>query len=622
MGNGLLQGKKGIIFGALDENSIAWKVALRAKAEGARFTLSNTNVAMRYGKVKELGKLCETEVIAADATNVDDLKRVFERSVEFLGGKVDFVLHSIGMSLNIRKKRPYTTVNYHYYQKTLDISAFSFHKILQTAFQEDAIAEWGSVVALSFIAAQRAFPGYNDMADAKAVLESIARNFGYHYGKKRNVRINTVSQSPTPTTAGTSINGFSKFYNHANDLAPLGNASGNSCADFCVLLFSDYARMLTMQNIYHDGGFSSVGINTGNVQYFQEDVKEGGEQQIEQAQPMLNVTPAAIPEHEEEELYIGSREAAEYQEEPEVREGRNIEQRGYSNNREQQDFGGGGSNVYRGGGYRGGGGRDNNFRGGRENNYRGRDNNYRGGRDNNYRGGGRDGGYRGGGGRDNNYRGGRDNNYRGGGRDGGYRGGGRDNNYRGGNRGGSSYRGGRDNNYRGGGRDNNYRGGRDNNYRGGNRGGGYRGGRDNYQDNRGGGRYRRRDDGGYQQRNYRDRDNRDNYKEFKPREGYEQKEGFRPREEYAPREEQFEQKFYPGEGTQNPPNNQQYVDGENEDEYYYEEIEVDEDYQLSDGEKYSDDEWEIVEVIEGEGEAAKEEPSAEQAPTEEEEPKE
>ncbi len=262
MGKGLLTGKRGIIFGALDESSIAWQVALRAKEEGATFTLTNTPVALRFGKVKELGDLCGASVIAADATSEEELKLLFEQSVEALGGKLDFVLHSIGMSMNIRKKRDYTNLNYSFYQKTMDISATSFHKILQTAYHLDAINEWGSVVALSYIAAQRVFPGYNDMADAKAALESIARNFGYYYGKKCKVRVNTVSQSPTPSTAGSSVNGFDHFYDYAHQLSPLGNASAASCADFCVLLFSDYMRMVTMQNLYHDGGFSMVGTST------------------------------------------------------------------------------------------------------------------------------------------------------------------------------------------------------------------------------------------------------------------------------------------------------------------------------------------------------------------------
>lgn len=257
----LLSGKRGIIFGALDENSIAWKVAERAKAEGATFTLSNAPVALRMGAIQQLADQCETQVIAADATNLDDLNNLFEQSIEVLGGKLDFVLHAIGMSPNVRKNRQYTDLNYTFLQQTLDISGLSLHKILQTAYQQNAFNEWASVVSLSYIAAQRTFPGYNDMADAKALLESITRSFGYHYGVAKKVRINTVSQSPTRTTAGTGIKGFGDFYDYADKMSPLGNASAESCADFCIALFSDYTRMVTMQNLFHDGGFSAMGMH-------------------------------------------------------------------------------------------------------------------------------------------------------------------------------------------------------------------------------------------------------------------------------------------------------------------------------------------------------------------------
>ncbi len=257
----LLQGKRGIIFGALDEKSIAWKIAERAKQEGATFTLSNAPVALRMGGIQRLAEQCNTTVIAADATNTDELKIVFEQSVEVLGGKIDFVLHSIGMSPNVRKNRDYINLNYAFYAQTLDVSAMSFHKILQTAWHLDALNEGASVVALSYIAAQRAFPGYGDMADAKAALESIARSFGYHYGLHRKVRINTISQSPTATTAGTGIKGFDDFFDYANKMSPLGNATSEACADYCIALFSDLTRMVTMQNLFHDGGFSSVGMN-------------------------------------------------------------------------------------------------------------------------------------------------------------------------------------------------------------------------------------------------------------------------------------------------------------------------------------------------------------------------
>ena len=256
MAKALLEGKKGIIFGALDEKSLAWKTAVRAHEEGAQIVLTNAPVAMRLGKINELAEICGSEVIPADATSVEDIENLFTKAVEIVGGKVDFVLHSIGMSPNVRKDFPYTDLNHDFFLKTLDISALSFHKILQTAYKQDAISEWGSVVALSYIAAQRTMPGYKDMADAKAMLESIARSFGYYYGKEKNVRVNTVSQSPTLTTAGSGIKGFNSFYHYANDIAPLGNASADSCADYIVMLFSDFCKMVTMQNLYNDGGFS------------------------------------------------------------------------------------------------------------------------------------------------------------------------------------------------------------------------------------------------------------------------------------------------------------------------------------------------------------------------------
>jgi enoyl-[acyl-carrier protein] reductase I len=262
MSNQILKGKRGIIFGALDENSIAWKVAQKAYAEGARFTLTNAPIALRMGKINELATACETEVIGADATSVEDLTNLFNKSQELLGGKIDFVLHSIGMSPNIRKGKPYMDLNYEWYMKTLDISGLSFHKIMHAAVQTDALNEWASVVALSYIAAQRIFPDYTDMADAKSLLESIARGFGYHLGQLKKVRVNTVSQSPTMTTAGQGIGGFDAFYEYANKISPLGNASAESCADYVITLFSDYTRMVTMQNLFHDGGFSSTGISS------------------------------------------------------------------------------------------------------------------------------------------------------------------------------------------------------------------------------------------------------------------------------------------------------------------------------------------------------------------------
>ncbi|MCX6267077.1 MAG: SDR family oxidoreductase [Bacteroidetes bacterium] len=261
MSYNLLRGKKGIIFGALDEKSIAWKIALRAHEEGAVFTLSNTPVALRFGEINQLAEICDAKVIPADATSVKDLEYVFTQSMEVLGGKIDFVLHSIGMSLNVRKQKEYDDLDYDYFQKTIDISALSFHKMLQVAKKLDAINEWGSVLALSYIAAQRTLVGYNDMADAKALLESIARSFGYIYGREKHIRINTVSQSPTRTTAGSGIKGIDGLLDFTERMSPLGNATAEECADFSIVLFSDLSRKITMQNIYHDGGFSSMAMS-------------------------------------------------------------------------------------------------------------------------------------------------------------------------------------------------------------------------------------------------------------------------------------------------------------------------------------------------------------------------
>ncbi|MCX6248291.1 MAG: SDR family oxidoreductase [Bacteroidetes bacterium] len=257
----LLQGKRGIIFGALDSKSIAWKIAERAYEQGAQFTLSNTSVAMRFGEINLLAEKCKAEIIPADATSVSDLEHVFSRTMEIFGGKVDFVLHSIGMSMNVRKGREYDDLDYNYFLKTIDVSAVSFHKMLQVAKKMDAINDWGSVLALSYIAAQRTLVGYNDMADAKSMLESIARSFGYIYGREKNVRINTISQSPTRTTAGSAIKGMDGLVDFTDRMSPLGNATAEECADFSVVLFSDLSRKVTMQNIYHDGGFSSMAMS-------------------------------------------------------------------------------------------------------------------------------------------------------------------------------------------------------------------------------------------------------------------------------------------------------------------------------------------------------------------------
>ena len=261
MSNNLLQNKRGIIFGALDEHSIAWKVALKAHEQGAKFVLTNAPVALRMGEINKLAEKCGTIVIPADATLVDDLEKLVTQATAHLGGKLDFVLHSIGMSPNVRKGKTYTDINYEWFQKTLDISALSLHKLLQTCMKQDAISEWGSVVALTYIAGQRAFPGYSDMADAKATLESIVRSFGLYYGQQKKVRVNSISQSPTVTTAGSGVKGFDSFLGFANKMSPLGNAPAESCADYCVTLFSDLTRYVTMQNLYHDGGFSSMGVS-------------------------------------------------------------------------------------------------------------------------------------------------------------------------------------------------------------------------------------------------------------------------------------------------------------------------------------------------------------------------
>lgn len=258
----LLKGKRGIITGALDQNSIAWKVAEKAHEEGATFVLTNAPIAMRMGEIKALADKTNSQIIPADATSVEDLEKLFNQAQEILGGKIDFMLHSIGMSVNIRKNVPYVESNYDYFMKGIDVSALSFHKMLSVAKRLDAIADGGSVVALTYMAAQRTYPFYTDMADIKAMLESIARSFGYHYGLEKKVRINTVSQSPTKTSAGTGIKGFGDFYDYADAIAPLGNADAESCADYCITLFSDLTRMVTMQNLFHDGGYSSTGVSS------------------------------------------------------------------------------------------------------------------------------------------------------------------------------------------------------------------------------------------------------------------------------------------------------------------------------------------------------------------------
>jgi len=274
MKEGLLKGKKGIIFGALNEKSIAWQVALKAHEQGAEIILTNAPVALRLGTISELAQITNSTIIPADATKMEDIEALISGSMEKFGGKFDFILHSIGMSPNVRKGIPYEQTNYENMLKTFDISALSFHRVLQTCYKLDALKEWGSVVGLSYVAAQRTLFGYNDMGDAKALLESIARSFGYIYGRERKVRVNTVSQSPTLTTAGSGIYGFDSLYDFSERMSPLGNASAEECADYCVVLFSDLTRKVTMQNLFHDGGFSSMGMSLRAIEQYQKSFEE------------------------------------------------------------------------------------------------------------------------------------------------------------------------------------------------------------------------------------------------------------------------------------------------------------------------------------------------------------
>ncbi|QXP64773.1 MULTISPECIES: enoyl-ACP reductase [unclassified Polaribacter] len=265
----LLKGKKGIIFGALNENSIAWKTAQRAHEEGAEFVLTNAPASIRMGELDVLAKNTNSQIIPADATSIEDLENLIEKSMEILGGKIDFVLHSIGMSVNVRKKKAYTDPNYDFTQKGWDVSAVSFHKVLNVLYHKKAMKEWGSIVALTYMAAQRVFPDYNDMADNKAYLESIARSFGYYFGRDFKVRVNTISQSPTPTTAGNGVKGFDGFINFSEKMSPLGNASAADCADYTISLFSDLTKKVTLQNLFHDGGFSNMGVSDAVMDKFE-----------------------------------------------------------------------------------------------------------------------------------------------------------------------------------------------------------------------------------------------------------------------------------------------------------------------------------------------------------------
>jgi enoyl-[acyl-carrier protein] reductase I len=274
MEGSLLKGKKGIIFGALNDKSIAWQVALKSWQHGAQLVLTNSPVAIRMGTINELAELTGSKVITADATKMEDIDNLLSESIKHFGGRFDFILHSIGMSPNVRKDIPYEQTSYENMLKTFDISALSFHRILQTAYKLDAIKEWGSVIALSYVAAQRTLTGYNDMGDAKALLESIARSFGYIYGRDRKVRINTISQSPTPTTAGSGIHGFDSLIDFSERMSPLGNATAEECAEYCVALFSDLTRKVTMQNLYHDGGFSSMGMSLKAIEQYKKSFEE------------------------------------------------------------------------------------------------------------------------------------------------------------------------------------------------------------------------------------------------------------------------------------------------------------------------------------------------------------
>lgn len=267
-GYGLLDGKTGIIFGALNDESIAWKVAEAAHREGAQFALSNAPVARRLGSMDELADATDSLVIWADATDDDDLASLFNEVQDEYGG-IDFIVHSIGMGVNVRKDVPYEDLNYNWYQKTLDISSVSLHRIVHHALDTGAMNDGGSVVAMSYIGAQRIFSKYSEMGDAKALLESIVRSFGYRLGQ-RDIRINAISQSPTKTTAGSGIEGFNAMYEFAERVSPMGNASAESCADYTVTLLSDLTRMVTMQTLYHDGGFSAMGISDQLVEAMQD----------------------------------------------------------------------------------------------------------------------------------------------------------------------------------------------------------------------------------------------------------------------------------------------------------------------------------------------------------------
>ena len=289
MSYNLLKGKKGLIFGALNDKSIAWQVAERAVEEGAEVVLTNTAMAARMGGTAELAEKLNTIFVPADATSVEDLERLIDKTMEHFGGKFDFILHSIGMSPNVRKGRTYDDLDYGFLMKTLDISAISFHKVMQVARKKDALNEWGSIVTLSYIAAQRTLYGYNDMADAKALLESIARSFGYIYGREKKIRVNTVSQSPTPTTAGSGVMGLDHLMDFAQRMSPLGNATALDCANYVLTLFSDLTRKVTMQNLFHDGGFSSMGMSRRAMKLYSQSLEKELKEYEEKNMEFLDV---------------------------------------------------------------------------------------------------------------------------------------------------------------------------------------------------------------------------------------------------------------------------------------------------------------------------------------------
>ena len=264
----MLNGKRGIIFGALNENSIAWKVARRCIEAGANIVLSNTEAAAQIGDISQLAEEFNVPFCTCDATNVNNLQSLFQESQRVLGGKIDFILHAIAQSQNLRRHKNYDDLNYDYFVRTIDISALSFHKMVKTLMDLDAMANGGSIVTLTYIASERYFEGYNDMADAKALLESFVRQLGAIYGKKNGVRINAVSQSAVPTKAGGHWDEMDFFYRYADDLSPLGSATSEDCADLCIALFSDLTRKVTMQTIYNDGGFAKTMMTKELMQNF------------------------------------------------------------------------------------------------------------------------------------------------------------------------------------------------------------------------------------------------------------------------------------------------------------------------------------------------------------------